>query len=177
MLTRKNRSDSDKDFVIGIIKGNANSFKSLYSKYYQQLINFAFYRVHSNELASNFVQEIFTRIWSRRNKLNQNKSIKAFLYKSLNNLIIDYYKSSESKNESLNNKIYENLSYSNSDIEEQIDIKIAISSLPEKLKIVFTLSRYDGYSYSEIAEICEMSKKGVEKRMSKAFILLRKHFS
>jgi RNA polymerase sigma-19 factor, ECF subfamily len=177
MLEKNNSSHSDKDLVIGIIKGNANSFKSLYCKYYQQLINFAFYRLHSVEQSSDLVQEIFTRVWLKRKTLNKNKSIKAFIYKSLNNLIIDYYKSSSSKTESLNIKPYDNLPCANDELEEQIDIKAAVSKLPEKLNIVFTLSRYDGYSYAEIAEICEISVKAVEKRMSKSFKIIRKYFS
>lgn len=178
MLGNNNSSISDKDLVFRIVKDDANSFKLLYYRYYEQLINFAYYRVQSTEQSSDLVQEIFTKIWAKRKSLNKSKSVKSLLYKSLNNLIIDYYKSAYAKkNESLNNGTHDNLSDSSIDIEQQIDIKTAISKLPEKSQIVYTLSRYDGYSYSEIAEICEISVKAVEKRMSKSFSLLRKYLS
>ena len=53
-------------------------------------------------------------------------------------------------------------------------MRTAIQKLPDKLKTVFILSRIEGYKYNEIAEICGISIKAVEKRMSKTFNILRK---
>ncbi len=64
-----------------------------------------------------------------------------------------------------------------SNLENQIDLFSCIENLPEKLKTVFMLSRIEGFKYPEIAEICEISIKAVEKRMTKAFKILRKVLS
>ena len=61
-------------------------------------------------------------------------------------------------------------------LELKLDLQNALNRLPEKLKTVYMLSRLDGYKYAEIAEICGISIKTVEKRMSSAFIQLRKTF-
>jgi RNA polymerase sigma-70 factor (ECF subfamily) len=55
-----------------------------------------------------------------------------------------------------------------------MDIQNALNKLPEKIRTVYILSRIEGYNYSEISNICEISTKAVEKRMSKAFRLLQK---
>ena len=62
----------------------------------------------------------------------------------------------------------------NEQAENRIDLFTAIDNLPEKLKTVFMLSRIESFKYSEIAEICNISIKAVEKRMTKALKILRK---
>ena len=49
----------------------------------------------------------------------------------------------------------------------------AIDDLPERCRIVFTLSRFEEYSYQEIATELEISPKTVENQISKALKLLR----
>lgn len=165
---------SDELLVKAIINNDHDAFKNLYYKYFQMLIRFAWYRLHSVDIARELVQEVFFRVWMKRENLNADKSIKAYLYKSLNNLIIN-----RSKLRSYQNLPFEeqkNLS-SNFNQDLNIDIQTAIKELPEKLKTVFILSRIEGYKYNEIAEICGISIKAVEKRMSKTFNILRKIFN
>ena len=49
----------------------------------------------------------------------------------------------------------------------------AIDQLPEKRREVFVLSRFEGKSYKEIAEILNISIKTVEAQMGKALATLR----
>jgi RNA polymerase sigma-70 factor, ECF subfamily len=165
---------NDKDLIVAVKKNDHDAFKKLYLEYFQMLIRFAWYRVHSVDIAKELVQELFIRVWSSRENLDPEKSIKAYLYKALGNLIINHLKLRSSNNISLDNNDDYLEPSKNENIDLQIDIRNAIDSLPEKMKSVYMLSRYDGFSYDEIAEICNISKKAVEKRMSKAFVLLRK---
>lgn len=129
------------------------------------------------EFARDFVQEVFTQIWIKRNTLNPKKSIKSYLYKSLSNLIINHYKSHSSRTISFEDVKTEMKSGDDFNLELSFDLRNAINQLPEKLKSVFMLSRYEGFKYSEIAEICNISVKAVEKRMSQALAKLRDTFS
>ena len=168
---------TDKELAEAIIRNDPAAFKQLYCRYFKLLIHFAWYRLHSMDTAKELVQELFSRIWIKRKWINPDKSIKAYLYKSLNNLIINHAKLYSSQTKSLESLGNENLLANENEIENKIDFQNAIDSLPEKLKIVYTLNRFDGYKYSEIAEICSISVKAVEKRMSQAFEILRKTFS
>jgi RNA polymerase sigma-70 factor, ECF subfamily len=165
---------SDKDLIVAVKQNDHDAFKELYLKYFQMLIRFAWYRVHSVDIAKELVQELFIRVWSSRKSLDPEKSIKAYLYKALGNLVINHLKLKSSNNISLDDNGNYLEPSNNENIDLQIDIRDAINCLPEKMKSVYMLSRYDGFSYDEIAEICNISKKAVEKRMSKAFALLRK---
>ncbi|MEJ2505210.1 MAG: sigma-70 family RNA polymerase sigma factor, partial [Ignavibacteriaceae bacterium] len=114
-------------------------------------------------------------VWTGRERLNPQKSIQAYLYRSLNNLVINYRKLSSSQTSSLTDLDERKIKVAEQQ-ENTIDIQNAIERLPEKLKTVFILSRVEGYKYTEIAEICDISVKAVEKRMTKVFVLLRKEF-
>lgn len=168
---------SDKLLVEAIINNDHDAFKNLYYKYFEMLIRFAWYRLHSTETARDLVQEVFCRVWIKRKNLDPDKSIKAYLYTSLNNSIINYSKLKSSKASSINDlKSEKNLDNKNYQ-DFNIDMQTVLQKLPEKLKAVFILSRIEGYKYSEIADICGISVKAVEKRITKTFNILRKIFS
>jgi len=56
-------------------------------------------------------------------------------------------------------------------------INDALEGIPEKLKIVFIMNKFEGFKYLEIAEMLEISVKTVESRMSKILKILRKRYS
>jgi RNA polymerase sigma-19 factor, ECF subfamily len=168
---------SDEQLVKAIGNSDHEAFKKLYYKYFPLLIRFAWYRLHSIDISRDLIQEVFTRIWNKRHNLNPDKSIKAYLYKSLNNLIINFQKLSSSKNKSIEDLRGEQNLKEQIDLDMKIDVQAAVQNLPEKIKTVFILSRIEGYKYNEIAGICNISVKAVEKRMSKAFNLLREIFN
>lgn len=169
--------NSDMELILQIKKGDKNAFKTLFIKYYRKLINYCLYRKVDLETAKDLVQEIFAKLWDSKTHLDPEKSIQAYLYKSITNQIINLAKHSSSKNVSLDISIFAKSANNEQSIDDKIDIESSIEKLPEKLKMVFLLSRIEGFKYSEIAEICNISVKAVEKRMSKAFLILRKELN
>ena len=55
-----------------------------------------------------------------------------------------------------------------------IKIKNVIAELPDKCGVVFSLSRFEDMTYSEIANALSISLKTVENQISKALKILRK---
>ena len=163
-------SYSDEQLVESIKNSDVDAFKSLYYRYYKNLYHFLCMRTNSLESAKDLVQEIFARLWQNRRNLSKKKSIKAYLFRIANNLVIDSYrkKSSQQKVMSESKK-----NITDNSLESITAIKLAIDKLPEKLRNVFILSRYHGFKYSEIAQICKISVKTVESRISQAFKILR----
>ena len=53
----------------------------------------------------------------------------------------------------------------------------AVARLPERCRLVFTLSREQELTYAEIAELLEISPKTVEMQMGRAYRALRKYLS
>ncbi len=163
----------DSELAQAIRDSDAEAFRTLYYRYYPVLYQFLCVRCHSSELARDFMQELFTRIWQTRKRLNPDQSLKAYLYRIAHNLSIDHlrkkvrehaYRSELSRQEKLGSP----------DIENAMSIRKAIENLPHRYRLVFELSRYEGLTYSEIALACGISIKTVESRMSQALSNLRK---
>ena len=168
--------DRPDSVLVELIKQNDSlAFKELYYKYYNKLFRYAYYRVYSVETTKDLVQELFVRVWKNRGNLKSEKSLKAYLYRSLTNIIINHSNLESSQNISYSN-LDNNTSSTQTDLDTKIDIQKAVNELPEKLKVVYLHSRVEKYKYAEIAEILGISIKAVEKRMSKALNLLRKKF-
>jgi RNA polymerase sigma-70 factor (ECF subfamily) len=58
-------------------------------------------------------------------------------------------------------------------VELEQSLQKAIDELPERCRIVFTLSRFEELKYQEIADQLNISIKTVENQISKALRLIR----
>ncbi len=165
---------NDGEIIRKIKNNDTEAFRQLYFRYYKMMIGFAWNRTGSTDTAKEHVQELFCRIWIKRSNLDPEKPIKPYLYKALNNIIINSNRLSFNKLQSLDNAGNERFSGKKEDQDLRIDVYDAVNKLPEKIKKVFLMSRLDKFSYQEIADIEELSIKTIEKRMSKALAILRK---
>lgn len=163
----------DRRLTTAICKSNSLAFKALYLRYFDAIYRYIGHRLYSGEDAQDFVQEVFARLWQHREELDPHKSIKAYLYRMSYNLVVDHLRKQGSGKNYRQNIQMENLS-PESGLDDQLTLREAVEGLPERIRQVFTMSRDEGLKYQEIAEICEISVKTVESRMTQAFRILRR---
>lgn len=168
---------SDERLISAIKSDDHNSFKELFDKYYYSLIRYAWCYLHSLEDSRDIVQELFVKLWINRNNLDPSKSIKSYMYKSVKNFVINKIKSASNK--IISNGFSEDIYYkeTSGNLDDLIDLKNVLEKMPIKLKEIYILSRIEKYKHAEIAEICGISIKTVEKRIFKMFEFLRKNLS
>jgi len=167
----------DEQLVESIKSSQVEAFKTLYYRYYTDLYRFCWFRTNSKEQAKDLVQEVFIRIWESRQKLDSKKSIKGYIFRIANNLLIDSFRKKSSQETYFAESFSENDISTDESLEFDTTVKLAINNLPEKIRIVFVLSRYHGLKYAEIAQTLSISIKTVESRMGQAFRLLRQELS
>jgi len=164
----------DSDYIRAIKDSDRGAFRNFYYEYYEPLYRFAWRYVRDSELALDFVQETFTRLWIKRQTLDSNKPIKPFLYRILHNLIIDHVRKQSVREDAMKLMDFDDTHEDDHESNERLyTIQNVIQSLPEGQQEVFRMNRDEGLKYSEIAEILGLSVKAVEKRMSKALQTLR----
>lgn len=161
-------------------QGDKKALETLFKTYYSSLIKFARNILKNTEQAEDITQDVFIKIWDKRQDLENITSFKAYLFMAVRNQCFNTLKVNERKNwlddEPEN---YEN--YMSNHVEANLyakdlngKINEAIELLPEKCKLTFQLSRFENLSYKEIAETMNVSVKTVENQMGKALAFLRK---
>lgn len=157
----------DKELVLLLRQGEIKAFDELYFRYVHRLMSFARNYILDEQEAEEAVQEIFVRIWEKRRYLDETKSFQSYLFQSVKNhlfnLIRDKKKSCRLEDipdemSPREDKILENLSYK--ELEDTACRLIA--SLPRVQREVFTLSRMEGLTNTEIAARLNLSKRTVE---------------
>ncbi|MDR1437311.1 MAG: RNA polymerase sigma-70 factor [Candidatus Symbiothrix sp.] len=152
-------------------------FKHLFDSYFEMIRNFAFYRCGDTETASDIAQEIFLKIWEKREQYKAT-NMKPLLYKMANEMVISHYRKEVCRNGFKRNlMLKDHLEISPEDrflFEEFAESYAkALSEMPEKQRIVFLMNRENNLKYKEIAEYLQISVKAVEKRMSAAIRFLK----
>jgi len=170
---------SEVQLVFRIKNGDVVAFKELFYGYCQPLIRFALRFIREVDSAEDLVQEVFFKVWSNRQQLDPKLSIKSYLYTAVRNLALN-----QIRHQQVIQKAHEKLQHSPyhpPTPEELLDanqIELAvmqtIDELPEKCRLIFTMSRFDNLTYAEIADILELSIKTIETQMGRALQHLRK---
>ena len=166
---KDNSKISDKNIFIAINRKDENVFKTFYYRYYPKLFRFIWTRTGSKELAEDLIHDIFYKIWNHSDKIDIHTSVKAYLYRTAYNQILNYRRKTKQLQEIQIE--YEEKYFEDPDL--KIALENALKHLPEKMRTVFILSRIEGLKYSEIAESCNIAVKTVETRMSEALKRLR----
>ena len=176
-------TSQDQQIITCLKKGQEKGVRLLFEHHFSSLCVVAQRIVHNQEAAKDIVQDVFIRLWTHRTKIHIQSSLYAYLKRSVVNASIDHQRRYYEKNKvSLDN--LEDVESAVSDLDSTIEghetkelINKAVSSLPDRCRLVFVLSRYESYSYRHIAEELGISIKTVENQMTKALRLLREKLS
>ena len=167
-------------------KATERAYLEAYEKYAGALFRHAAFRISNRERALDLVQDAFLKTWDYVQGGGEVEQYKAFLYRILNNLIIDEYrkKKSSSLDEILENDtgaMEERLSHGSvRETEEQFDetrmleeIRAHIPELPDTYRDVITMRYIDGFTPKEIASMMCLSENVVSVRLHRGTHKLR----
>ena len=171
---------SDRQLTDQIKNGQTHAFDQLFDRYSQRLYRFSKSWLKNNEDAEGIVQEVFFRIWKKRDELNEKKSFQSFLFSIAYNLIVDQFRQrvKDQKYEQFIIKQAQQNYLNPGDELEYKELKKqvgkAINELPERRKEIYKLSREEGLSYKEIANRLHIKSKTVENQINLALRYIRK---
>jgi len=166
---------SDEALTKAVKAGDIDAYEEIFHRYYPLIFKFVSRFIGNRGLAEDVVQNIFMRLWLNREKLDEGKSVKNFLYVSARNESFDVLKSQKENMLSLSTVLGGTDRQSSEDIEDDFDAaeKLAmvtsnISKLPPQRQLIFQMSRYEHLSNKEIADRLNLSVRTVEKHISLA---------
>jgi len=169
---------SEQKKIDGLKKGDKLIFEKVYREHYLPLCYYCFKYVENLEDAEEIVQNLFLKLWDKRDELDINTSLKSYLYRAVQNYALNDLSKKQTKEKYIHTQQYISDYYQdgNSNMEEEelrVILKHAILQLPEKRREIFEMSRFEGLKYNSIANKLSISVKTVETQMSKSLKYLR----
>lgn len=172
--------NSEPDLLLKISQGDEAAFARLFHTYYNRLCAFVMHLTGSMPLSEEIVQEIFIRIWEKREKLSQVTHFHPYLYAVAKNYSMSFLK--KLGREMARKQEWEMSVVNGGEEGEDIVIKSyrniidqAISELPAQRQKVYLLSRDEGLRQAEIAERLAISLETVKKHMVLALRSIRSY--
>ena len=173
-----------KEIVQKIISGDEPSFESVYRYFYPRLNYFAKQYLLDAEASKNIVQDVFTELWDKRNTLQNDTNLNAWLFTVTKNKslkTISQLKSRQnhdnylkSRQLDVNYKSLSDFDTGNFIFEElQTQVQYALEKLTPACRKVFEMSRFEDKKNREIADELNLSIKTIEAHISKALRSLK----
>lgn len=175
----QNEIYNEKLLVTELKTGNEKAFQKLFDQYRHILYKYSYSMLGSKVYAEEIVQEVFLKVWLKRDTLNPDLSFKSFLFTITRNKTITFLKKAAK-----NVKLREEIFYNSQKFAHTTDLHIreeevnnikeeALNLLPPRRRLIFEMSRNEGKSYEEIATELGISQNTVRNQMSMALETLR----
>lgn len=165
--------------------GQQDRFLEAFEEYGDALFRHAMLRLSDRERAIDVVHDTYTKVWTYIRNGHEIENFRPFLYKVLNNLIIDEYRRRRESSldalleeETIDEGAFEELRESTAEaLAATIDGRKAftvLEELPDVYREVIILRFVDELGPKEISELIEESENVVSVRIHRGLAMLRK---
>lgn len=153
-------------------------FERIFKEQFKKLHAYAYSILQDSDEAEEAVQNVFYKLWEKKEKIPELQSVAAYLYRSVYNECMNFVKHEKVKNTYEAHAIHHgglaSSAVDNAETKElEGRIAEALSSLPEQCRTIFQMSRFEELKYREIADKLGLSVKTIENQMGKALKILR----
>jgi RNA polymerase sigma-70 factor (ECF subfamily) len=150
------------------------TFTCLFEEYYSRLCLFAFRMVHHQQTSEDLVQDCFTRLWQRRNKMDWSKDVTPYLYRMVRNACYNYLRDKKYTS-CFEEDIPDEHDFIHRVIEAETlyEIHLAIRRLPPKCSNIFKALFLEGKEPREISKELNISESTIRSHKATALLLLR----
>ena len=178
-MPHSEQSSREQDWIAGLHSGDQATFEAVFRAYYPRLVVLVRAYVRSKETAEDLVQQLFLKLWRLHHTLEISESLNSYLFRAARNIAFNHLRHTRVERLGQDRMAAAPLRLvagadelvSEHDLARAIDQ--AVEELPERCRLVFTLSRREGLSHREIAEALGISQKTVETQIHRAFEALR----
>jgi len=171
----------DKAYWNEIVNGDRESFNQVFRSYYSELYSWGLKIIPDSDLVKESIQELFVRVWERRERLGQVNNPKVYLMISLRREILSFKKSRKDKHHDYgeNDGFYFELNEfeKNDKIPPILQdfLHNTINRLPKQQRELIQLFFYHELNYPQISEIMGISIPSARNLMYRTLLNLRKH--
>jgi RNA polymerase sigma-70 factor (ECF subfamily) len=171
---------NEKELLAQIAQGNQDAFAKLYIAFYDKVYSVAMMYLKVHELAEDSTQQVFLKLWEKREALGEVENLNAFIFITARNAIFNSLRKSTRQESYRALLVSEVFLQETGSPEEMLIIKQkagiieqVIGGLPERQQQAFRLSRESGLRHKEIAVIMKVSVTTVKEHISNALQNIR----
>lgn len=177
-------TDPDYDLVIACKKGDQQAFDALYKKYHRSALNYVLRQVLSYEDAEDIFQDIFLNIFNKISSFRYQSKFQTFLYRSLQNRIINLWKKRKREQKTFTNEndnrkngidaksIFESKRLEGDRSAQAKELYTDFVECMHKLNSqqyeIFNMNILDTLTYQDVSEILEIKKGTVKSNVNRA---------
>ena len=169
--------DSTEYGLLESVKLDKTSFDQIYRQYWSKLYIYAFNVLKEKEICEDIIEEIFIDLWTKKDYIRIS-DLNSYLYQSVKYQIFNHFRRSKYKNQLLLKLDLMSTQYQIDELYEKKELKAQIkrliSRLPKQRRLIFQMSRYDGFSNKEISENLNISLQTVKNQISKSLKFIRR---
>lgn len=174
---------TESEFIQKLISGDRNCYGILVAQYGPKVLNTAISISQNKTDAEDITQEVFIEIFQSISQFKSHSKLSTWIYKITVNKSLDFLRKKKRKKRM---GIFQSLFHSENELaireiphfehpgiqlenkERATTLFQAIDQLPENQKTAYVLSKLENLSYTEIAEVMELSLPAVESLLFRA---------
>ena len=172
---------SDQELMRLVQAGDFFPASEIYDRYSSRIYNFAYRFLKNSEAAEDATQEVFVKMLKHANQFHGDAKLSTWLFSITANWCRDYLRKSDNKAKDSEDVLVTLPAPSEfspdrtlEQRENQQRIQKALTALTPEQREAILLSRYQGLSYAEIAQISGCSEGAVKTRVFRAMETLKK---
>lgn len=179
MEIQRSEQLEDKELLTKLKEGDELAFVKIYNQYRNKVYSYAYQLSKSADTAEEIVQEVFIRMWQKREQINTDFSFQGYIKKITLNHVLNHLKKI-AREKALQEEVFLHIAENNSRAEDKLLEKElrkiyeeAIAQLPAQKKLIYQLVRTEELSHEEIAIKLSISKNTVKNHMVEASKFVR----
>ena len=172
---------SDQELMRIVQGGDYSPASEIYDRYSGRIYNFAFRFLKNSEAAEDATQEVFVKMLKHANQFHGDAKLSTWLFSITANWCRDYLRKADNKTKESDDVLLTLPAPSELTPDRNLErreserrVQRALQSLTSEQREAILLSRYQGLSYAEIAQIAGCSEGAVKTRVFRAMETLKK---
>lgn len=171
---------SDFELIRLLQASDHGAYTEIYNRFFPLLFVHAFKKLGDKDQAKDIIQEIFTKLWIRREAPLTDVNLIGYLYTLLRNRILDFF---DHQRVEINyvaqfkrSSLFHNTPATDALVREKELYKFInkeIDALSPRMRTIFLMSRIDEYSYKEIAQQLDTTENNISKQINSAVKIIK----
>lgn len=164
-----------------VAEGDEVAFEQIVRKYEHRVLNTIYRYIGKSDEAEDIAQEVFIKVWHHAKSFKGKSKFSTWLYRIVVNQCLNYRSKHKERLASLDEIMEQGKTPESLKVEIEFErqrkskiMKRTIDDLSKRQRIALVLSKFEGKSYKEIAQIMGISLSAVESLIFRARGALKK---